>query len=89
MNSVFWNAGGVDVNLSLKGAEISAQSFKALMSGGLDFATPDTSQKAALPGTSFRLYEKAKDEWLGWSPAIELDKKIPAVPPTPIAGGGL
>ena len=91
MNSVFWKAGGINVNLGLSGANINAQSFKTLLSGGIDFATPDTSQQSALPGTSFRLYEKAKDEWLAWSPAIDLDVSTATTQAAqaPIVGGGL
>jgi paraquat-inducible protein B len=72
MNSMFWNAGGINVNVGLSGADISAQSFKTMIAGGIDFATPDTSQKAAFPGTSFRLYDKPQEAWLAWSPDIEL-----------------
>lgn len=81
MNSVFWNAGGIDFNLTLSGADIRAQSAKTLLSGGIDFATPDTSEKQAYPGTSFRLFDKAQDKWLAWSPAIDL-QPAPAKGPT-------
>lgn len=74
MNSKFWNAGGIHASLSFSGINIGAQSSETLLSGGIDFATPDTSEKAAPPGTAFRLYDKADDSWLGWSPPIELDE---------------
>ena len=74
MNSKFWNAGGIHANLSLSGLNIAAQSSEALISGGIDFATPDVSEKEAPAGTSFRLYDKPEDSWLGWSPPIELDE---------------
>jgi paraquat-inducible protein B len=72
MNSMFWNAGGINVNVGLTGADISAQSARTLLGGGIDFATPDTTQKQALPGTSFRLYDKAQEAWQAWAPAIDL-----------------
>lgn len=91
MNSVFWKAGGINVNVGLSGANLSAQSLKTLIAGGIDFATPDTSQKSAPPGTSFRLYEKPKDEWLAWSPAIQINESEAASRPVvaPNALGGL
>jgi paraquat-inducible protein B len=73
VNSVFWKAGGINMNLSLSGANLSAQSLATLISGGIDFATPDVSQRSAPAGTSFRLYEKPKEEWLAWSPAISIN----------------
>ena len=91
MNSVFWKAGGINLNLGLSGASINAQSFKTLISGGIDFATPDASQQSAPPGTNFRLYEEPKDEWLAWSPAIDINPNEAATheAKNPMAGGGL
>jgi len=74
MNSKFWNAGGIHANISLSGLNIGAQSAETLISGGIDFATPDTTEKQAPPGTAFRLYDKPDDAWLGMSPVIELDQ---------------
>jgi paraquat-inducible protein B len=74
LNSKFWNAGGVNVNLGLFGAQISAQSFKTLVSGGIAFATPDQMEAPARNGTVFRLYEKPEKSWAEWAPAIKLPK---------------
>ena len=79
-NSKFWNAGGSHVNLSLSGLNIAAESTEALVSGGISFATPDTLEKKAPPETSFRLYDKPEDAWLGWAPAIELKPESGAAP---------
>ena len=78
MNSRFWNAGGIHVNIGLTGADISAQSAETLVGGGIDFATPDTSREPAPAGTAFRLYEKPEDVWLSWTPRIELNPQTPA-----------
>jgi len=72
-NSKFWNAGGINFNISLSGADITAQSAETLISGGVDFATPDTTQPEAPEGTAFRLYDKPADQWLSWAPAIRLE----------------
>jgi len=72
MNSKFWSAGGIHANISLSGLNIAAQSLETLVSGGISFATPDTTEKEAPRGTDFRLYDKPEDAWLSWSPAIDL-----------------
>lgn len=85
MNSKFWNAGGLNVSIGFSGIDISAQSAQALLTGGIDFATPDTGGKEAIPGTAFRLFDKAQDAWLAWSPAIKLPPaEEPNAPPKPI-----
>jgi paraquat-inducible protein B len=41
VGSRFWLAGGVDVNLGLfRGLEVSVESLRALVAGGIAFATP-------------------------------------------------
>jgi paraquat-inducible protein B len=73
LNSKFWNAGGIDVRISLfKGAEISAQSAQTLLSGGVEFATPPEPGEAAANGAVFELNEKPKEEWKKWAPSIPL-----------------
>jgi paraquat-inducible protein B len=72
LNSRFWNAGGVNVNIGLNGASISAQSVQTLVSGGVAFATPDLSEKEAPAESAFRLYDKPDETWLAWSPKIPL-----------------
>ncbi len=72
-NSKFWNAGGVDFKFGLfKGAEVSAESASTLLSGGIAFATPPEPAQAVTNGAVFDLYEKPKDGWKDWSPAITL-----------------
>jgi paraquat-inducible protein B len=73
VNSKFWNAGGINMNVSLSGLDITAQSAEALIAGGVSLATPDTTQKEAQDGTAFRLYDKPQTEWLAWSPVIRLN----------------
>ncbi|HJV33995.1 MlaD family protein [Geomonas sp.] len=80
MNSKFWNAGGINVNIGFSGVDISAQSAQALLTGGIDFATPDAYGKEAIADTAFRLYDKAEDAWLAWAPAIKLPPHGSAVP---------
>ncbi len=75
-NSKFWNAGGIDFSFGLfHGAEISAESAKTLLSGGIAFATPPESAQPATDGAVFRLYEKPEEAWKNWMPVIQL--KLP------------
>jgi paraquat-inducible protein B len=72
-NSVFWNAGGIDFRFNLlHGLSLSADSAKALVSGAIEFATPDNFGEPANNGTSFRLFEKPAEEWKNWRPMIPL-----------------
>jgi paraquat-inducible protein B len=74
VNSKFWNAGGIDFRFGLfRGAEISAESAKTLLSGGIEFATPTEAGAPATDGAFFRLYDKPEDAWKNWMPAIHLD----------------
>ena len=79
-NSVFWNAGRFDVSWGLfRGARISADSPAALLTGAIEFATPNDPQEAATNGMVFRLNDKAKDDWKTWTPSIRL--RLPETAP--------
>ncbi|OAI50421.1 hypothetical protein AYO46_10185 [Betaproteobacteria bacterium SCGC AG-212-J23] len=70
--SAFWNVSGLNVKGSiLKGLEIDLESFRSLVTGGIEFATPPGSARAK-SGTVFFLYEQPKKEWLAWAPQIKL-----------------
>ncbi len=71
MSSRFWNAGGINFSVGLSGVDISAQSARALIAGGIEFATPDDPGPRAAPDTAFRLYDKPDPAWLKWAPAIK------------------
>lgn len=67
-NSQFWSASGVDLNVSLTGIRLSADTLASIAFGGVAFATPDTPGPPAAPGRRFELHRKPKDEWLAWRP---------------------
>ena len=71
-NSVFWNAGGINVNLHFFGIDISAENLKSLIIGGIAFATPDNAGPLAPAGAVFTLHDKSEDKWLQWSPSIAI-----------------
>jgi paraquat-inducible protein B len=58
----FWNAGGVDLTLGSQGLRIRANSWEQLLSGGVEFETPDEALSAASsPGGSvFGLYDNRR-----------------------------
>lgn len=75
-NSKFWNAGGIGVDWGLiRGLTLKAGSLETLMAGAVAFATPNKPGDVAENGRRFPLADAAKEEWLTWSPAIEIGTK--------------
>jgi paraquat-inducible protein B len=87
----FWNAGGVSFKMNLLGAELKSTSLESLFTGGIAFATPDTSPLApeAPDGTLFTLNQEMDKEWLKWRPRIPItppdEAPEPAKPSGPLA----
>jgi paraquat-inducible protein B len=69
-NTVFWNASGISADLGLTGLHIHAESLQALLSGGIAFATPDSSGHRVKAGSVFKLHPEVKDKWLKWDPHL-------------------
>ena len=77
LDSEFWNAGGINASLGLfSGLEISAESAKTIVVGGIAFATPPDYGPPATNSTVFKLNEKKGSAWENWNPAIPL-KSVP------------
>lgn len=73
--SRFWKAGGIDVNVSLfSGLEISVESLRSLVAGGIAFATPPAGTGPVANGAVFPLFDKPDKEWLDWAPQIAIGK---------------
>lgn len=73
-DSKFWNAGGLNVHAGLfRGIDITAESPKTIISGGIEFATPLAYQAQATNDTVFELFDKPEDKWKTWAPAIKLE----------------
>ena len=78
-NSVFWNASGINASFSLfSGASIDIESLRALLDGGIAFATPEKGGKPVKPGAVFALHEAPKEEWREWAPHIRLHEEAAA-----------
>ena len=75
-NTKFWNASGIGLNVGLFGAKMKTESLKAILTGGIAFATPNNQHMgpANENGDEFKLFEKPEDLWLKWKPEISLKK---------------
>lgn len=81
--SRFWNVSGLDVDVGLfKGVQISIESLKALVGGGIAFATPEDPGTPVKDGTVFPVHDKPQDEWLRWRPKIPVSGAASASRPT-------
>ena len=70
--SAFWDTSGISVKGGVfKGLEVELESLRALVTGGVEFASPPSSPRAK-PGTVFFLHGEAKKEWLAWQPKVPL-----------------
>jgi len=70
--SAFWNASGASVTGGLlRGMQVEVESLRALVAGGVEFASPEGSPRAK-PGTVYFLHESPRNEWLAWAPRIPI-----------------
>jgi len=76
-NTRFWRSGGVGVDFGLfRGLSVEADSLDALLQASISFATPERESKRGErveSGASFDLEDGADEDWLKWTPAVELD----------------
>ena len=73
-DSKFWVVKGADIKGGiLSGLKVQLGSIQEIISGGVEFATPENGEGAiAKEGDAFALYDEAKKEWLEWSPKIQV-----------------
>jgi paraquat-inducible protein B len=57
----------LSISLKLLGINVSAESIKSLLTGGIAFATPPTPGPPVAAGSVFPLYEKADEKWVKWA----------------------
>ena len=68
--SAFWNVSGISVSGGLlKGIQLELESIRSLVSGGIEFASPEKSPPAKA-GAVFFLHDSPKKEWLAWNARI-------------------
>lgn len=72
-NSEFFNVSGIDMDVSLVGAKIKADSLNTVIFGGISFATPNKFGKKAYSGQDFKLHDSIKEEWEKYNPEIIME----------------
>jgi paraquat-inducible protein B len=72
-NTNFWIVPGIDVKGGLfSGLKLELGPLRALLAGGIEFATPDTKGTPARDGAEYPLFDEPKDAWTTWGPQIQL-----------------
>lgn len=72
-SSKFWIEKGIDFSGGLfSGVKMNVESLRALISGGIAFATPDSKAAPAQDGSSFPLNDEMKEDWQKWKTDIPL-----------------
>jgi paraquat-inducible protein B len=81
-DSRFWVIKAADITGGLfSGVQFKLGSLQSLVSGGIQFATPDSDGGViAKDGTSFPLYDDVKKDWLEWEPHIAIPTDDPKIP---------
>ncbi len=75
-NSKFWNVSGISLDAGLTGISLHAGPLTSLIRGGVTMATPNTLGEIAPEGYGFELLDTYEDEWLEWSPEINLHNSV-------------
>jgi paraquat-inducible protein B len=89
-NTRFWNAGGSPLQISLFGGGSKKNSFQSIITGAVEFATPEEPAELAAEGAHFLLAKESENEWLKWSPHIPIvapDTAPTKTPPPKVVPG--
>lgn len=83
--TVFWDSGGVRLQVGLFGASFQAGPLESILSGAVAFATPPEAaeREPVPPETVFELEMGFDDDWLEWKPTLPLPSSPKAAPPEP------
>lgn len=79
----FWNAGGSPLQISLFGGGVPRKSLQSVITGAIEFATPEEAAEVAADGTLFELHDESQKEWLKWAPRIAIDAPDTEFDPPP------
>jgi paraquat-inducible protein B len=89
-NTRFWNAGGSPLQISLFGGNAPKKSLQSVITGAIEFATPEEAAEVAAEGAEFALHKEGEKEWLQWRPRIPVNAPdTPFDPPQRPKGVGL
>jgi hypothetical protein len=71
--SLFWELGGVEVDLTLtRGVELGLDSLRSALVGAIAVATPPGAGEPVPGGARFKLHEDAEPEWLEWTTPLPI-----------------
>jgi paraquat-inducible protein B len=72
--SKFWKISSAAISGGLfRGLEFKLESLSTLVTGGIEFATPESAGAApAAKATNFLLYDRPEKEWIEWSARIPI-----------------
>jgi paraquat-inducible protein B len=71
-NSKFWNVSGIRLDAGLTGITLHAGPLPSLIRGGITMATPTAFGDRAPDGYAFTLLDDFEEEWLAWTPEIDI-----------------
>ncbi|MCB9850704.1 MAG: MCE family protein [Phycisphaerales bacterium] len=78
-SSRFWNVGGLDAEVGIRGVSLKLESVETLLAGGVALATPPGGGDIVRNGHLFELAEKPEEAWLAWQPMAMVGS--PFLPP--------
>ncbi len=69
----FYNASGIKVDAGLfSGIQVDTESIETILSGGIAFATPEsTSAETVVDKSIFSLYDGGDEDWKQWQPKLQ------------------
>lgn len=72
----FWNIGGLDAQVGLRGMSIGIESLETLFAGGIALATPPGAGPPVRTGHRFPLAARPQEEWLKWEPLVAIGSSL-------------
>jgi hypothetical protein len=75
-DSRFWQQGGVDFSLGLRGLRFEFESLRTLFVGGIALSTPTRPGARVRTGHRFYLHAEPEESWLTWQPPLALGREL-------------
>ncbi len=75
-NSQFWNNGGMDFKIGLRGVDVDVDTLSSLAAGGIGFATPQPAGEPAPNGKIFELAPEEVEGWQDWQPLMDIGEAL-------------
>ena len=75
-NTRFWSTSGLDLNVGLRGINVSLDTLATVAAGGVAFATPDPPGSAVHTGKRFELEADEVERWKSWRPSLVVGSSL-------------